>query len=114
MSDKSIGEKIQQFRKALGLTQVEFAAEIGVEAPHLSNIERGIRGITIDRLIEMRRKYGISIDELFSTIECDEPLKQQWIGEIVEALQKMDPLQICLLKRQIAFSRESGPPNSSA
>jgi transcriptional regulator with XRE-family HTH domain len=104
-----LGDKIRQFRKTLGMTQEEFAAELGVEALHISCIERGTRGVTLDRLVDMRGKFNISIDDFLSTADCDGSLKAKWIGEITDALHRMEPLQVCLLKRMVVSMKECGP-----
>jgi transcriptional regulator with XRE-family HTH domain len=106
MSDNSpLGEKVRQIRKTLGMTQEEFAFELGVEPLHISCIERGTRRITLDRLIELHRKFNISVDDLLSAADYDVSMKNQWIDEIVGYLKEMEPLQVCLLKRMIGSMR---------
>jgi len=100
-----LNETIKQYRKALGMTQEKFATEIGVEPQHISAVERGIKGISIDKLKEIRRKFHISMDDLLPIGEFDDSLKEKWIGEITDYLREMDAIQVGLLKRMIGSMR---------
>ena len=96
-----LGETIKQYRKALGMTQEEFASEIGVEPQHISAIERGAKGLSVDKLMEIRRKFQVSIDDLLPADKPDDSLKERWIGEISDYLRAMDAFQVGILRRTI-------------
>jgi len=100
--NSGISEKIKQYRTAMGMTQEEFASEIGVAALHISCIERGTKGISLEKLIEVCKKLQISMDDLVPVVEFDDSLKEKWIGEIVECLRGMSTVQIGILKRMIS------------
>lgn len=40
-----IGSQLQDRRRALGYTQVELAALVGIDSNHLSRLERGVRDV---------------------------------------------------------------------
>jgi transcriptional regulator with XRE-family HTH domain len=96
-----LSRKIKQYRKAVGMTQEEFAAEIGVEPQHISRIERGSKGISLDKLELICRKFNLTMSELMPTEESDDSLKEKWIGEISAYLMKMDTVQVGILRRMI-------------
>jgi transcriptional regulator with XRE-family HTH domain len=100
-----LSDTIKQYRKALDLTQEEFASEIGVEPQHISAIERGAKGLSLDKLMEVRRKFQVSIDDLLPEGKPDDSLKEKWIGEIMDHLRAMDAFQVGILKRMIGAMR---------
>jgi transcriptional regulator with XRE-family HTH domain len=100
-TNKILSEKIKQFRKALDLTQEEFAAEIGVESQHISAVERGIKGISVEKLMEICKKFNLKMDDLLPTDEIDTSMKEKWIVEIADCLQEMDAVHVGVLRRMI-------------
>lgn len=59
---KQIGERIKLLREKMQLSQKDFAELIGMKNQYLSNVEKGLNGITIEKLIEICNKTGISSD----------------------------------------------------
>lgn len=45
-----IGERIKLIRKNLGLSQREFAEKINMKTQYLSNVEKGVSGLTIEKV----------------------------------------------------------------
>lgn len=50
---KSIGQRIRKARKERQLTQEELAEKVGVGNQHISDIERGLTGMSIGTLIDI-------------------------------------------------------------
>jgi transcriptional regulator with XRE-family HTH domain len=98
----ALSARIKHYRTALGLTQEEFASEIGVAALQISCIERGTKGISLEALIEISRKFQISMNDLVPVSGADESLKEQWIDDILQCLRTMDTVQVGFLKRMVA------------
>ena len=94
-------KRVKQYRQLYSMTQEEFAAELGVEPLHISNIERGAKGMSLNMMMLMCQRFNINIADLLPTGEDDDSLKDKWIDEINEALRKMDAFQVSLLKRMI-------------
>ncbi len=63
-ANKQIGERIKAAREASAYTQERFAEEIGLSIQHISNLERGITGPSIDTIIKMSKVLGVSCDYL--------------------------------------------------
>lgn len=55
---------IRRFRKALGLTQEEFATEIGMSQASISRFETGERKPDVDDLIAIAKFFGCKVDDL--------------------------------------------------
>lgn len=62
--NKRIGAHIKAARESSGYTQEQFAEEIGLSIQHISNLERGIAGPSIDAVIKMCRALNVSCDYL--------------------------------------------------
>jgi transcriptional regulator with XRE-family HTH domain len=57
----SIGQAIRHYRKQAGLTQAEFAEQVGVDRTYLSRLERGQETEQLRRILAMLRQLGVKI-----------------------------------------------------
>jgi transcriptional regulator with XRE-family HTH domain/superfamily II DNA or RNA helicase len=57
------GEEIKELRKAMGLTQQEFAAELGVSFAAVNRWERGRNAPQLDRLTRIRELYAAHLKQ---------------------------------------------------
>jgi transcriptional regulator with XRE-family HTH domain len=57
----SIGQGIRHYRKQAGLTQAEFAEQVGVDRTYLSRLERGQETEQLRRILAMLRQLGVKI-----------------------------------------------------
>ena len=55
---------IRRLRKARGLTQKEFAMEIGMSQASISRFESGDRKPDVDDLIAIAKFFGCKVDDL--------------------------------------------------
>jgi len=60
----TIGERIQNYRKKLGLSQEELGAKLHLSRQTVSLWEKGQTFPTIDNLIRLKEIFGVSIDEM--------------------------------------------------
>lgn len=58
------GKRIQQLRKANGLTQEQLSEKINIGERHLQKLESGERGGSIDTLVEVALFFHVSLDFL--------------------------------------------------
>ena len=63
---------IQRRREAAGLTQVDFAARLGMTASYLARIENG-RGVSLDRLMNAFFTSGAKLTDLARIKPADSP-----------------------------------------
>jgi len=65
-SQKQIGERIMELRKAKGLSQEYLAKSIGISRPSLAQIELGNRSVDVFELMHLSHVLGFSTDEFLS------------------------------------------------
>ena len=65
MDYKLLGKRIREERLRLGKTQ-ESLAEVNISTAYLGQIERGERSVTLDKLIPIANKLGVSVDFLLA------------------------------------------------
>ena len=58
------GKRIRSYREDIGMSRSDFADSIGISLSHLQKIEIGANGPSIDLLVDISEKYGISLDYL--------------------------------------------------
>ena len=61
-----IGSHVRARRKALGLSQQDLATELGVKHQHVSRIELGDATPSLEMLLRVSRKLGVSTDYLLT------------------------------------------------
>ena len=66
-----VGERIAQLRRDSNLSQEDLAAELFVTRQALSKWERGASAPSIDTLIEMSRRFSVSVEYILC---LDEPI----------------------------------------
>ena len=58
--------RLKTLRIQQNLTQSQFGAILGISKPAISDIERGRRTTTIEKLVEIADYFDVSVDYLFS------------------------------------------------
>ena len=66
-----LGRRIRHFRKLQGYTQEELALELNTSSAYISNIERGIKKPSLQKLVEISYHLGTTLNDLIP-IEYDE------------------------------------------
>lgn len=77
----SLGEKIGQYRKALGVSQEELGARLGVSRQAVSKWETNAAAPDMSNLIALAREFGVSVAELTETpapAEVPAPRRRDW------------------------------------
>jgi transcriptional regulator with XRE-family HTH domain len=62
----SIGGRVRSRREALRLTQQELASELGVTHQHVSRIEVGQATPSLDLVVRLSRRLGVTTDFLLA------------------------------------------------
>ena len=65
---KVFGARVQQLRKASGMSQEKFAIKIDMDRTYLASVESGKRNISICNIEKIAKGLNISISELLSDI----------------------------------------------
>lgn len=54
----TFGSNLRAARELQGMTQGDMAAKLGVSVQHVSNVERGSKGVSVERAAEWAAKLG--------------------------------------------------------
>lgn len=67
-----IGEQVKKARERNGITQEQLAEKIDVSPQYISDLERGVVGISVEKLKKLCVVLGVSSDEiLFGNIQTE-------------------------------------------
>ena len=66
MDYKALGKRIREERKHLNLTQAELAEAIDISDTYMGAIERGERSLTLDTLVRLVNRLGVTVDYMLS------------------------------------------------
>lgn len=64
LDKKALGERISQYREKRGITQMKLAEDLDVSPTHVSYMEKGKRGLALERLILVANVLHVSTDQL--------------------------------------------------
>lgn len=63
-SKAEAGRRVRALREGRGMTQVELARALGLPQSNVSEIERGVRGLTVHQTVKLARALKVSTDEI--------------------------------------------------
>jgi transcriptional regulator with XRE-family HTH domain len=71
MDYKRLGKRIREERLRLNLTQAQLAEDIDISDTYIGAIERGERSLTLDTLVRLVNRLGVTVDYLLSDSVSD-------------------------------------------
>ena len=76
LTQEALGQRLQDARKSVALTQQEVAAQLGLSRESLAQIEAGSRSVTSLEIVRLSRLYGRSLSSILLEGEAaeEEPL----------------------------------------
>ena len=110
MDYKGLGRRIREERLRLHLTQAELAEAIDISDTYMGAIERGERSLTLDTLVRLVSRLGITVDYLLADSVADndsnimDQFKQIIDGQPLERKQ----MAINVLRAIFTYFGESG------
>ncbi len=116
LTQKQIGQRIMELRKAKGMSQEELAKNIEISRPSLAQIELGNRSVSVFELMYLSHVLGFSTDEFLSS---DFKAEEEIHDETEKANQNTDlrisvpELQVGKFKNVLLYILErcAGKPN---
>ena len=90
----TLGQRITQYRKQLGVSQEELGARLGVSRQAVSKWETGAATPDMENLLALAREFGVSVAELTETSEVlvPPPAEEALTPETVVEAALMPPL----------------------
>lgn len=110
MDYKRLGERIREERRKLGLTQAQLAEAIDISDTYMGSIERGERSLTLDTLVRLVNRLGVTVDYLLADSVPDsdsnimEQFKQIIDGQSIERKQ----MAVNVLRTIFAYFNQEG------
>ena len=92
-----IGERVKRAREHAGLPQEQLAERIDVSSQYISDLERGVVGISISTLKRLCLTMGISSDRILFDSEADSSL-----NAVMEKCRSLSSEQTMLLSEIIS------------
>lgn len=89
----AMGQRIQKIRRQKGITQQELADSLGVSFQYMSAIENGKGELSLELLVAVANRLGVTTDDLLGTAVSAAPMP-------------MDPDVVALLKDCTPEERE--------
>ena len=104
MDYKRLGERIREERRKLGLTQAQLAEDVDISDTYMGSIERGERSLTLDTLVRLVNRLGVTVDYLLadSVANSDANIMEQF-KQIIDN-QPMDRKQMAINVLRTIFS----------
>ncbi len=104
MDYKRLGARIREERLRLNLTQAQLAEEIDISDTYMGAIERGERSLTLDTLVRLVNRLGVTIDYLLSdsVMDSDANIIEQF-KQIIDC-QPLERKQLAINVLRAVFS----------
>ena len=65
---KKYGERLRQLRKTKGLSQEELAFRSGLHRTYVSDLERGTRNVSLEKIEKIAKVLGLELSEVFKGV----------------------------------------------
>lgn len=93
LSKENIGERIRALRIQRGLTQVELGKKLGMPQSNVSELERGVRGLTVRQLLKLSSILSATTDEILghSTTGNGRPSLSLRVLRRAQRIQELSP-----------------------
>ena len=104
MDYKRLGERIREERLKLNLTQAKLAEDIDISDTYMGAIERGERSLTLDTLVRLVNRLGVTVDYMLAdSVEDNDSNIIKQFKQIMDC-QSLDRKQIAINILRTIFS----------
>ena len=105
MDYKRLGERIREERLKLRLTQAQLAEAVDISDTYMGSIERGERSLTLDTLVRLVGRLGVTVDYLLadSVTDTDSNIMEQFKQIIDDQPMERKQLAINVLRTIFAY-----------
>ena len=92
LSNKKVGERVRAIRREGGMTQAELAKLLDTHFTSVSQIERGLRGITVQQLVKLADALNVTPNEILLNGKRNNPALSRRRSRILRRLQRLEEL----------------------
>ena len=102
----TLGQRIEQYRKALGISQEALGGRLGVSRQAVSKWETDAAAPDMENLLALAREFGVSVAELTATPEEEAPpgRHRSWLLPAACGV-----LVLAVLAGALAWSHQNAP-----
>lgn len=105
---KILGERIKNQRKTKGMTQEHFAEHMNVSVGYISQIERGITKVSLERLIDISDYLACDIALLLKGTNInDNGYLTDEFNELVQQLSSSEKKMLILLLKEFIQNKDN-------
>ena len=110
MDYKRLGERIREERLRLHLTQAQLAEAIDISDTYMGAIERGERSLTLDTLVRLVNRLGVTVDYLLTDFvsDSDSNIMEQFKQIIDNQPMERKQMAINVLRTIFAYFEQEG------
>lgn len=110
MDYKRLGVRIREERKRLNLTQAQLAEAVDISDTYMGAIERGERSLTLDTLVRLVNRLGVTVDYLLSdsVADNDSNIMEQFKQIIDQQPMERKQLAINVLRTLFTYFDDKG------
>ena len=100
----TIAGNIKKYRKLCKMTQADVAEKLSLDTQYYSQLERGERNFTIEKIAILCEIFDVTPDkiiELKPKDKCDNEIRNNYVRSISAKLTALDIMQLKILDRFI-------------
>jgi len=105
---KFLGKRIREERLKLNLTQEKLAEDISISTAYLGQIERGERSITLDKLVPLANRLGVTVDFLLEDyLSANDDTSMNALRQLFQDKTTMEKeMAVNVLKLMFSYTRK--------
>lgn len=110
MNYKGLGNRIREERLRLHLTQAQLAEAVDISDTYMGAIERGERSLTLDTLVRLVNRLGVTVDYLLadSVSDSDTNIMEQFKQIIDQQPLERKQMAINVLRAIFSYFDQEG------
>lgn len=102
----SISKNIKKYRLMNNMTQEELAGKLNLDTQYYSQLERGERNFTIEKIIHLCSIFHIGIEDIIEVTPNDQQNTDMLLQHLISELRKLSYTQLSAVKK---FVEEFAP-----
>ena len=92
------GERIQNLRKDREVTQEQLAIDLNISDRYMRNLEKGEKVPSVDLFVELRERFGSSLDYIVLGVSASEQELQNQLQMLRKELKEMQRRILVMLE----------------